>query len=74
MYEILEPADTGDLESRIFDVFIVSVIIISVLAAMLRTMDGVIEDYGVLLRSVGGLLHRHLYGRVHLPALVLYGG
>lgn len=52
VYEILEPAEKGDLESRIFDVFIVSVIIVSVLAAMLRTMGSVIEDYGVLLRSV----------------------
>ncbi|MGB3632944.1 MAG: ion transporter [Rubrobacteraceae bacterium] len=52
VYEILEPAEAGDLESRIFDVFIVSVIIVSVLAAMLRTMAGVIEDYGILLRSV----------------------
>lgn len=52
VYEILEPAEQGDLESRIFDVFIVSVIVISVLAAMLRTMSGVVDDYRILLRAV----------------------
>lgn len=52
VYEILEPARQDDLESRIFDVFIVSVILVSVLAAMLLTMETVVEDYRVLLRSV----------------------
>ncbi len=52
VYEILEPAERGDLESRIFDVFIVTVILVSVLAAMLRTMDSAVDQYGILLRSV----------------------
>lgn len=52
VYEILEPAEKGDLESRIFDVFIVTMIVVSVLAAMLRTMDGMVDQYGILLRSI----------------------
>lgn len=52
MYEILEPAESGDLESRIFDVFIVAVILVSVLVVMLRTVDPVVADYGIYLRAL----------------------
>ncbi|MGF1471001.1 MAG: ion transporter [Rubrobacteraceae bacterium] len=51
VYEILEPAKEGDLESRIFDVFIVTMILLSVAAVVLRTVDSIEIEYGILLRG-----------------------
>ncbi|MFH1420324.1 MAG: ion transporter [Planctomycetota bacterium] len=49
VHRVLEPASDGDCASRVFDVFIVSLIILNILAVMLETVEGIHESAGTFL-------------------------
>ncbi|MCZ7662879.1 MAG: ion transporter [Thermoleophilia bacterium] len=50
MHEILEPAAAGDHASRVFDVFIMTVIALSVVAVALETVASIANRWGPVLR------------------------
>jgi len=51
-FEILDTANNGDALSRIFDIFIVVLILLNLAAAILETIDTVSERYGTAFRYV----------------------
>lgn len=46
-FEILEPASAGDKASRVFDVFIISVISLNLLALVIETIDPIYERFSI---------------------------
>lgn len=50
IFEILEIASIGDLPSRIFDVFIMTLILLNVIAVILGTVERISSQYALFLR------------------------
>ena len=49
IYEIMERAEQGDRASRVFDLFIVSLIALNVAQVIIETVDEIAQDFGPLL-------------------------
>jgi len=52
VFEVLEVAGEGDTPSRIFDIFIVGLILLNLIAVILETVKGLSARYGSLFRNV----------------------
>ncbi len=51
IHEIIEKAPEGDIPSKIFDIFIISLIILNVTAVILETVDVLFVRYQVFFRN-----------------------
>ena len=49
VFEILEVAKEGDSSSKVFDIFITSLIFLNVLAVILGTVNTIVSPYGTYL-------------------------